>query len=299
MLLLSPTKRTKPSVAIALAMCLLLGGCNVDKYSLPKSETAVFSWETDVWETGGLNDSKLLEETGVSAVFQEVPKGHDSEVLDALCGFDVYLLAGDPYMTLDEMEECVPRAQQYYRGLVLDVEPYGQEEWSDEAEQEAILDRFCEQIKALYAYAQEHDTELILCVPFWYDELGFDAQLDTLVQSSDGICVMNYSRGNERANIEGEYRLAGKYHKKLWTAYELAPCDGKEVQQINTYHDQGLSAVLDNYESNFSDTNIGLALHDLTSICQANDATSSTSANNTSNTTSTYGTANATSADDT
>ena len=37
----------------------------------------------------------------------------------------------------------------------------------------------------------------------------------------------------------------------------------------NTYHDQGLNAVLKNYKKVFSDTGIGLAFHDLTAVRQA------------------------------
>lgn len=235
----------------------------MERYNLPTSNVCVFSWST-----GNLNDTAVLQDIGVRTVFQEVPEGEDTEVLEALSDYDVYLLTGDPNMALDEMKEAVLRAQQHYAGLVLDVEPYALDGWSTEGNREAIINSFCDQMEELYAYAQEHSTELILCIPYWYDDLGFDDQLDRIAQASDGMCVMNYSRGNELQNLMAEYRLAGKYYKKLWTAYELTQSDGKGVLENNTYHDQGLWAARENYEENFSNTDIGLAYHDLSAVLE-------------------------------
>ncbi len=238
----------------------------MEQYSLPQTTPAVFSWNT-----AGLNSTAFLKNVGVRTVFQEVPEGEDAQVLEALSEFDVYLLTGDPNMELDQMKEVVLRAQQRYAGLVLDVEPYTKDEWSAEQNREAILNAYCDQIEGLYAYAQERSVELILCVPYWYDDLGFGDQLERMARACDGMCVMNYSRGNEQANIRGEYQLAGKYYKKLWTAYELTQSDGEGILQNNTYHDQGLSAVTDNYNKNFLNTGIGLAYHDLDSLCEATE----------------------------
>lgn len=233
----------------------------MERYDVPPCQTAMFSWNANT-----LTDLALLEGLGVRTVFQEVPAERDREVSEALSAYDVYLLAGDPNMELDEMKEALVRAKRYYQGLVLDVEPYLRDEWSAGEGRAATLDAYCEQVEELHAYAQELGTEVILCIPYWYDELGFDEQLDRIARASDGMCVMNYNRGNEWKGIIGEYRLAGKYHKRLWSAYELAPSDGVGVCEGNTYHDQGLVAVRENYKANFSDTGIGLAYHDFESV---------------------------------
>ena len=253
-----------PVTLFIVILCRINGGCSMQKYELPISEPAIFSWRTD-----NLEDIGFLENLGVLTFFQEVPKGQDDAVLEALKDYCVYLLDGHPAMELEEMKQALLRAGRSYQGLVLDVEPYGLAEWSLEEDRSIIIDRYCEKAEALYAYARELDVELIFCIPFWYDELGFKEQLERIVRSSDGICVMNYSRGHERAKIAEEYRLAGKYGKKLWTIYELSQCDGKGIMEENTYHDQGLNAVLKNYKKVFSDTGIGLAFHDLTAVRQA------------------------------
>ncbi|MBR3224269.1 MAG: hypothetical protein IKF78_02995 [Atopobiaceae bacterium] len=238
----------------------------MEQYSLPQTGPAVFSWKT-----AGLYNTAFLKNVGVQTVFQEVPEGEDTQVLEALSGFDVYLLTGDPNMGLDQMKEAVLRAQQYYAGLVLDVEPYAQDEWSAEQNREAILNTYCDQMEELYAFAQERSVELVLCIPYWYDDLGFSDQLERMAKACDGMCVMNYSRGNEQGNIQGEYQLAGKYYKKLWTAYELTQSDGEGILENNTYHNQGLSAVTDNYNKYFLNTGIGLAYHDLDSVREATE----------------------------
>ncbi len=235
------------------------------RYNLPTTNTAIFSWNTD-----HLKDVDLLTDLDVSTVFQETSEKDDGKVLAALGDFDVYLLTGDPTMELDAMKDAVTRAQQGYCGLVLDVEPYACDEWADESSRAAILSSYCEQLEYLYVYAQEHSVELILCIPYWYDELGYEDELERLVKASDGLCVMNYSRGNEQQNIAREYELAGTYYKKLWTAYELTQSDGKLVMDNNTYHEQGISSVTSNYNDNFLNTGIGLAYHDMGAVCGVN-----------------------------
>ncbi|MDO4797414.1 MAG: hypothetical protein Q4A01_05250 [Coriobacteriales bacterium] len=250
------------AVLVAFAICLLEGGCAMQRYNLPQTTTAIFSWGVISNE-----DRALLEETGVQTVFVEVGEEEDAETLESLSGLDVYLLTGDPSMELDQMKEAVLRAQNNnYAGLVLDVEPYTLDEWSQEESRPSIVNTYCDQMEELYAYAQEHDVELILCIPYWYDDLGLSDQLERIAQACDGMCVMNYCRGNESQNIAAEYELAGKYHKKLWTAYELNQSDGEGVLDYNTYHDQGILAVQENYEQNFANTGIGLAYHDLASL---------------------------------
>ena len=251
---------------VALSLCVFGGGCSMKQDSLPQTAPAVFSWNTT-----SLDQTSFLEKLGVRTVFQEVAAGDDAQVLEALSEFDVYLLTGDPNMELEQMKEAVLRARQGYAGLVLDVEPYGGDAWSTEQNREAILNTYCDQMEQLYAYAQEQSVELVLCIPYWYDDLGFAEQLERIVKSCDGICVMNYSRGNEQGNIQSEYELAQKYCKKLWTAYELTQSDGEGVLESNTYHDQGIRAVTDNYSKYFSNTGIGLAYHDLDSVREATE----------------------------
>ena len=54
-------------------------------------------------------------------------------------------------------------------------------------------------------------------IPFWLDE---EVQED-IIREADGIVVMNYSKGNERLNIQKTMEIEDKYGKKIMTAYEL------------------------------------------------------------------------------
>lgn len=250
--------RVTGRVFIVLLVCLNSVGCAMKRISLPEAETAVFSWSAE-----SSNDAAFLADLGVEAVFQEVERGQEAQVLETLAGLDVYLLAGSPDMGLAEMVTEVERAADGFKGVVFDIEPYGQEGWAIEDGRAQIMDDYCDAVEACYGHARELGVRMLLCVPFWYDELGFADQLERLCANCDGVCVMNYCRGHEAGNIAGEAELAARYQRSLWTIYELSPADGDGVRESNTYFDQGLAAVVENYRMNFSDTDIGLAYHDI------------------------------------
>lgn len=84
---------------------------------------------------------------------------------------------------------------------------------------------------------------------------------DGIIKEADGIVVMNYSKGNERMNIEEEMAMADEYGKTILTAYELQPVGEYGLEEYNTYNKEGLQAVEENYQEQFSDTGVGIAFH--------------------------------------
>lgn len=250
--------RLVSQVFIVLMVCMTGVGCAMKRISLPEAEPAVFSWGVE-----SSRDTAFLADLGVRAIFQEIERGQEAEVLESLVDVDVYLLTGSPDMGLAEMCAEIERAAEGFNGVVFDIEPYGQAGWAEADVRTQILDDFCDAVESAYDYACDRGVEMLLCVPYWYDELGYDEQLERLVGNCDGVCVMNYDRGHEAENVAGEAELAVRYQRRLWTIYELSPADGESVQACNTYFGQGLAAVLENYRANFSDTDIALAYHDI------------------------------------
>ena len=74
---------------------------------------------------------------------------------------------------------------------------------------------------------------------------------------------MNYYRENERQQMQNEMILADKHGKLLWSIYELQPVGMYDLKEVNTYHDQGIAAVEENYRSMFSGSDVGIAFHNL------------------------------------
>lgn len=86
---------------------------------------------------------------------------------------------------------------------------------------------------------------------------------DGIIKEADGIVVMNYSKGNERMNIEEEMAMADEYGKTILTAYELQPVGEYGLEEYNTYNKDGLQVVEENYKEQFSGTDVGIAFHNL------------------------------------
>ena len=105
----------------------------------------------------------------------------------------------------------------------------------------------------------ESDLPIYVCMPFWLEE---ELQ-EQIIKEVDGVVVMNYSKGNERLNIQKAIETAEKYGKVILTAYELQPVGEYGLEEYNTYHDDGLDAVEKNYEEQFGGTDVGIAFHNL------------------------------------
>ena len=83
---------------------------------------------------------------------------------------------------------------------------------------------------------------------------------------------MNYSKGNERANLEEEMAMADQYDKAILTAYELQPVGEYGLGEYNTYNEDGLDAVEKNYNEQFGGTDVGIAFHNLNMMRELNPA---------------------------
>ena len=74
---------------------------------------------------------------------------------------------------------------------------------------------------------------------------------------------MNYIKGKEKEKIKEEKEAAIKYHKDIITAYEMQPPGKYGLEDKNTYYHNGIKAIINNYNDNFKNEDIGLAYHHL------------------------------------
>ena len=205
----------------------MLVGCAKEEKTVKR---AVFAWE-GVEEA----DKRLLENYRIDTIFMDI--NHYSSIP----GYNIYLLAEDPSWEVDDMEQVVEEAEEKRAdGVLFDIEG----NYVTLASNLSLL---------------ESNLPIYVCMPFWLEE---ELQ-EQIIKEVDGVVVMNYSKGNERLNIQKTIEMAEKCGKVILTAYELQPVGEYGFEEYNTYHDDGLDAVEKNYEEQFGGTDVGTAFHNL------------------------------------
>lgn len=214
-------------ILVLCLVVLMLVGCAKEEKTVNR---AVFAWEG-----AEEADKQLLENYRIDTIFMDI--NHYSSIP----GYNIYLLAGDLSWGVDDMQKVVEEAEEKRAdGVLFDIEG----NYVTLASDLSIL---------------ESDLPIYVCMPFWLEE---ELQVQ-IIKEVDGVVVMNYSKGNERLNIQKAIEIAEKYGKVILTAYELQPVGEYGLEEYNTYHDYGLDAVEKNYEEQFGGTDVGIAFHNL------------------------------------
>lgn len=211
---------------ILLLMVIMLGGCEKKNDIM----TAAFAWH-------GVNeeDITLLDKYDIDTIFMDI---HSYKDID---GYDMYLLDGDTDYDLEDMQRVVSQAYEYQSdGVVFDIE----------GDYDVLADNL-EELKS--------NIPVLVCIPYWLEE----ETIEKIVKNSDGIIVMNYIKGKEKEKIKEEKEAAIKYHKDIITAYEMQPPGKYGLEDKNTYYHNGIKAIINNYNDNFKNEDIGLAYHHL------------------------------------
>ena len=153
-------------------------------------------------------------------------------------------------------------------GLMLDVEPYLTSVYKKNRQN--AMDRFSEAMRNTYAYAREMGVPLIICIPHFYDIIGFDEELKELIEEgSDAVAVMNYDKSDEIGQIDMEMELSMRAGKRLIHIYELQRPGLHDLTERNTYYPDGLPAVWasrDTLSAHFGYEGLSFALHDYTAL---------------------------------
>ena len=264
-----------------LLFLLCLGGCGA-----PVTEAGLFSWKESA-----ITDYETLfsdmKELGMVELYQEISDDIETEMIKKFLTsaseqeIAVYLLIGEPDWVLEkdaeslleemqrigEINELVEETAEL-KGVMVDVEPYLLEEWDDERDE--LMQCYVDCMKETYDYATEQGIEVILCIPYFYDNKGYSGELETLIaEACDGIAVMNYYRNMEVAHIEQEVAYAAKYEKDIITIYEMKEAGSHGLTPQNTYFELGFGKVKDNFRDVYKayrKQNIRMAYHDYEAV---------------------------------
>ena len=170
-------------ILVLCLVVLMMAGCAKEEKTV---KSAVFAWE-GVEEA----DEQLLENYRIDTIFMDI--NHYSSIP----GYNIYLLAGDPSWRVDDMEQVVEEAEEKRAdGVLFDIE----DNYVTLASNLSLL---------------ESNLPIYVCMPFWLEE---ELQ-EQIIKEVDGVIVMNYSKGNERLNIQKTIEMAEKCGKVILTAY--------------------------------------------------------------------------------
>ena len=163
-----------------------------------ETNRALFSWSKNQLEYPE-KTMEFLEEGKVTTIFQHITQQDSASSLRSFIAVaeeaekQVYFLMGDPTWTfeLDPLLQMIQIAETHQpQGIVIDVEPYLLDEFQTNPQE--VMDAFVTNMKKAY---QATELEVILCVPYFYDLMGFSKELEQLIaEAADAVAVMNYYR---------------------------------------------------------------------------------------------------------
>jgi len=223
------------------------------------------------WSAGAMAEEEAeaflacAEQAGVSEVYQHFPKesllpeGQAQAFVKKLRKkqIDVYALVGEADWAYDaeggSLIRRIQRVADYNErqpqgsricGVMVDIEPYLLEEWKDkEGQRPELMQSYLACIRQGYQYAAQQELEFWVCIPIFYDTSCPDI-LEALVRDGcDGIAVMNYNRTDEYGQMAKEVELARASGKGVICIYELQQPGEHDLEEINTYANQGLEAL--------------------------------------------------------
>lgn len=228
----------------------------------------LFSWKSDVLAAGAREALfDCMEKQELTELYQYISPETEADTVKeflraaAKRSIPVYLLAGEPEWGLDESGAAicvaVERTSAYnagleeasrLRGVLIDAEPYLIDEWEENSS--SIMKSYVSAMTRAYAAAEAEQLELIACIPYFYDELGYQSELDSLVHGGcHTLAIMNYNKEKEAVNIENEAALAQTYQRPLITIYELQAPGIHDLKERNTYYHDGIDAVRESWKA--------------------------------------------------
>lgn len=248
----------------------------------------LFSWNNIEVKNGGSELFKIMKEIKLNTLYQEFSEDLKQEDIKKFLKeantnkIEVCLLAGNPKWALDKtgnpMLNTIKRVNELNKSLnnklkiktiVFDIEPYQLEEWEAKDKGE-ILAGFVDGMKIAYKSANENKIKVVLCIPYFYDNIGLTRQLGDLIETGcDSVAVMNYYRDKEVKNLMQEVEFTHKYGKKLITIYELQAPGTHGLTEKNTYYNEGILKIeknFDNIKREFPEKDISIAFHEFNSL---------------------------------
>lgn len=279
-------KKARVLIIILLALVAALGSFCIwlltvrcaKQTKTPEIRTGngLFSWHDEVFETDEREILfRLMRDQGLTELYQDVPADTPVPLIKAFAqtceenGIRLYLLIGEPEWALDkhgtELRAQIQRAALMgFSGVMVDVEPGSTDEWKED--RRPVMETMTKAFLRGKAAAEENGLEMIVCLSYYYDDYGFEDELETVVQRGcDALAIMNYNREDEIGQIQTEAALCKAYGKRLINIYELQEVGEFGLEETHTYREAGLSALQKSSESiqrYFADQDISTALHE-------------------------------------
>lgn len=257
-----------------LFLLLLLSGCG----QRANMQQSLISWQKQPFMDVA-SCAKQLSEQRISRLYQymptEITQASWIELAQELTQYEIALYAvdGAPEWILEEDHtSCKEAIDQIYlqnaqksgsaiQGIMLDVEPYGLAKWQEE--QEALMDQYVTTIQVAYTHAQKYGIEVVLCIPYFFDDLGYDEELEALMPYCDEVAIMNYRKEQEWEHIAQEVQLAQQYEKPVSVIYELQAPGTHDLTSIHTYYEDGLAAVQNSFAAlQKHESSLGIVYHE-------------------------------------
>jgi hypothetical protein len=280
-----PEKTPFLRAALLLLLVLLipgwLSGCGRTTAAepgetIPDHGHGLFSWHDEVF---GEEDREILlqlmREQGLTELYQDVPHTTPTSQVRELAeacsalGIRLYLLVGEPEWALDrkatELRSEIQRAALIgCAGIMVDIEPGSTDKWKKD--RDSVMSSMTEAFLAGKAAAEREGLEMIACLSWYYDDYGYEAELERLIsEGCDTLAIMNYHREDEIGQIETEAGLCRNFGKPLISIYELQEIGKYDLEEIHTYREAGLPALWESWEelrNAFPDQEISAALHE-------------------------------------
>ena len=252
----------KNVITVSIALSLFIASLHAIRPQQLTYDTSLFSWSTDqVYSIGFSNLLEVITMNNINASYQYftdemIENMKPSSYIRTLnkSNISTYYLTGNPSWATENrnrtMRAKIKQIAMYnnkvsdnekFTGIVFDVEPYLLSDWS--RNKDDIMVKFLENMTNSYNYAQQFNLEIIVCIPYWFDNNYYDTLEALIKNASDHIAVMNYYRNKEISNIKNEVALCRKYNKSIICISELQQPDSNSIPNSITYYNYGLNVL--------------------------------------------------------
>ena len=277
----------KPLTFFSLAFTILFAYSSIDVIPY---KAGMFCWEKEALNE--YNSEELIQfmkDNNLDTLYQYIPKDTNIETISNFLSLanenriKVYWLDGDPSWAKEEYSSNVIKLIEHIieivkqlpeeatlSGIMLDIEPYLLPEWKQKSNRPNIMENMVSSITAGFIKASKYSLDYQVCIPYYYDSLGLDKQLERLIsQGCSGIAIMNYNKSNEIKQINTECEIAKKYRRQVTVIYEMQPPEKYGLKENNTYYNDGLDAVKKSWKDiyfSFSYKKLKYAFHEYKSL---------------------------------
>ncbi len=240
--------------------------CGQEEGAADTKDYGLFGWSDQV-VTDQEQWQELLscmEQAGVTSLYQSFSQESlDSGEAESFvrevrsAGGAIYMLMGDAQWAYEPEGESLLREVQrvvHYNesckedgriaGVMVDVEPYLLDEWDGEdRERQELMESYLSGMKNAYQYAASEGLFFWACIPTFYNSSCQEVLEELIANACDGVAVMNYNRKDEYGQMAHEVGYAREYGKKVRCIYELQEAGKHDLEEINTYAQEGLEQL--------------------------------------------------------